>query len=222
MLVNTDGIFWLGQSAFRIESGDKTLYIDPYNIPAAEKKADLILITHAHFDHCSSGDVKKIVKKNTLIAAAESCVGKLESEIKTLRTGDRFDKAGFSVEAVRAYNTNKDFHPMNNGWLGFVISLPDGRRIYHAGDTDVIDEMKDIKNIDIAFLPVGGTYTMNAEEAAAAARIISPKIAVPMHYGSVVGSAADAEKFAVLLKDTIKTVIMGAGITNGDGSYLHQ
>ncbi|MCD6310983.1 MAG: MBL fold metallo-hydrolase [Elusimicrobia bacterium] len=212
MLINTNGIFWLGQSAFRIESNGKTLYIDPYNIAETDKKADLILITHAHFDHCSFDDVKKIIKKSSVIATAESCEGKFETEIKPLRAGDRFDESGFSIEAVRAYNTEKNFHPKSNGWLGFVINLPDGRRIYHAGDTDVIDEMKDIKNIDIAFLPVGGTYTMDAEEAAAAARMISPKIAVPMHYGSIVGSLADAEKFAELLKDKIKTVILGSGL----------
>ncbi len=206
--MRTDGIFWLGQSAFRIESGGKILYIDPYNIADTDKKADLILITHAHFDHCSPADVKKIIKKNTIIAVAESCGGKFESAIKTVRPGDRFDEAGFSVEAVRAYNTNKNFHPKSNGWLGFVINLPDGRKLYHAGDTDNIPEMKDIKNIDIAILPVGGTYTMNAEEAAQAALVLSPKIAMPMHYGSVVGSFADAEKFAELLKDKIKTVIM--------------
>ena len=206
--MKTDGIFWLGQSAFRIESLGKILYIDPYNITNADKKADLILVTHAHFDHCSPDDVKKILKKTTVIAAAESCEGKFENEIKAMRTGDKFDESGFSVEAVRAYNTNKKFHPKSNGWLGFVVTLPDGRRIYHAGDTDVIDEMKDIKNIDIALLPVGGTYTMDAEEAAAAARMISPKIAVPMHYGSIVGSRADAENLAELLKDNIKTVLL--------------
>jgi len=207
--LNTDGIFWLGQSAFRIESGGKALYIDPYMLEDSAKKADIILITHAHFDHCSAEDVKKIIKKDSIVAAAESCGGKLDCDIKSMRPGDRLDEAGFSVRAVRAYNNDKNFHPKSNGWLGFVINLPDGRTVYHAGDSDHIDEMKDIKNIDIALLPVGGTYTMNAEEAAGAALSISPKIAVPMHYGSVVGSVADAEKFASLLKGKIKTVILG-------------
>ncbi|MBA3065989.1 MBL fold metallo-hydrolase [bacterium] len=206
------GIFWLGQSAFRIESQGKILYIDPYNITDADKKADLILVTHAHFDHCSPPDVKKIMKKGTIIAAAESCESKFENEIKTMRPGDRFDEAGFSVEAVRAYNTNKNFHPKSNGWLGFVINLPDRRKVYHAGDTDNIPDMKDIKNIDIALLPVGGTYTMTPEEAAEAALVLSPKIAIPMHYGSIVGSPGDADKFAALLKGKIKVVIMGSGL----------
>ncbi|MBU2528577.1 MAG: MBL fold metallo-hydrolase [Candidatus Omnitrophota bacterium] len=210
--MNTDGIFWLGQSAFRIESGGKVLYIDPYMITDPAKKADIILITHAHFDHCSVGDIQQITKKDSFIVSAESCAGKFENEVKTMRAGDVLDAAGFTVVAVRAYNTDKNFHPKSSGWLGFVVTLPDGRRIYHAGDTDNIPEMKDIKNIDIAFLPVGGTYTMDAEEAASAALVISPKIAVPMHYGSVVGSSADAGQFASLLKGKIKTVIMGSGL----------
>lgn len=207
--MNTDGIFWLGQSAFRIEAAGKVLYIDPYNLEGSPPKADLILITHAHFDHCSNEDVKKIVKKDSVIAAAESCEGKLDQESRSLRPGDSFVEMGFAVRALRAYNIDRNYHPRSNGWLGFVVTLPDRRTLYHAGDSDYIPEMRDLKNIDVAFLPVGGIYTMNAEEAAEAALAIAPKIAVPMHYGSVVGSASDAEKFVSLLKGKVKTAVMG-------------
>ncbi len=186
----------LGHASFKIK-GEKTIYIDPFQIKETEH-ADLILITHAHYDHCSPDDVKKISDESTIIITVADCLSKLNhlkaKEIKMVEPGDRFEIDGIVVEAVPAYNTNKEFHPQENGWVGFVVTM-NNTRIYHAGDTDVITEMADLKNIDIAILPVSGTYVMTAEEAAEAVEMIKPKLAIPMHYGAIVGSPTDADLF---------------------------
>jgi len=200
-----ENIHWLGHATFKIIAEDKIIYIDPFQIKK-EDQADIILITHEHFDHCSPEDVKKIQKPDTVIVTTSDCALKLSGDIKKVKPGDKINVKGIEIEAVPAYNINKKFHPKENNWVGFIINIK-GTRIYHAGDTDKIPEMKDFKNIDIALLPVSGTYVMTAEEAADAALIINPKIAVPMHYGSIVGSEKDAKKFADLLKGKIEVVI---------------
>ena len=195
-------IEWLGHSAFRITKG-KTIYIDPYNIkPAAP--ADLILITHEHFDHCSIEDVQKILKGNTTIITTPAAKDKLRSlwekaRIETIRPGQSYDVDNVRVEAVPAVNTNKfrspgvPYHSEKMGGVGFVIEIA-GVRIYHAGDTDMIPEMAKLE-VDVALLPVGGKYTMNASEAAEAVNLIRPGVAVPMHWGDLIGTRADAEAF---------------------------
>jgi L-ascorbate metabolism protein UlaG (beta-lactamase superfamily) len=199
-------IFWLGHAGFKIKNS-KTIYIDPYNIKPSEP-ADLILITHEHFDHFSTKDIKKVLNRSIAVCP-EFC--KLEflrlgvKEILTVEPGKKYSVGETEIEAFPAYNVNKFrspgqvYHPKIDKKVGYIITL-NGVKIYHAGDTDFIPEMKNLKDIDIALLPVGGTYTMTAEEAAQAANTINPKVAIPMHYGEIVGSEKDAEKFKTLAK----------------------
>ncbi len=188
-------IHWLGHDSFRLE-GEVTVYIDPWKLPPNSPKADIILITHDHYDHCSPEDVVKIQKADTVIVTIPAAARKLKGEVKTVKPGDKITVKGIEIEAVPAYNTNKPFHPKEAGHVGFIVTLG-GKRIYHAGDTDFIPEMKGLK-VDIALLPVSGTYVMTAEEAAKAADTIKPEVAIPMHYGEIVGSEKDAEHFKEL------------------------
>ncbi len=190
-------ISWLGHDAFRI-SGPPTIYIDPWKLKSASP-ADVILISHEHFDHFSREDVEKIRKADTVVVTTPEVAKQLSGDVRAVKPGDKLSVKGIEIEAVPAYNVNKfrapgePFHPKQDNKLGFVITV-DGVRIYHAGDSDLIPEMANLK-VDVALLPVSGTYVMTADEAIAAARTINPKIAIPMHYGEIVGSAADAEKF---------------------------
>jgi len=182
----------LGHSSFKIRGNDLVLYIDPYDLKETEA-ADLILITHDHYDHCSVRDIDRIRTDETVIIAAEGCA--VSGDPRQMRPGDKMTVKGIEIEAVPAYNINKPFHPKAKGNLGYIISI-EGKRVYHAGDTDLIPEMNDV-TCDIALLPVSGTYVMNPREAAKAADIIRPSlVAMPMHYGSgPVGIMDDAESF---------------------------
>ena len=192
-----ENIKWLGHAGFKI-TGEKIIYIDPFKIKETEP-ADIIIITHEHFDHLSEEDIKKIQVGKTVIVVTSDCFSKVSGNVKTLSPGKSINIDGIKIDGVAAYNINKNFHPKGNSWMGVVITV-NGKRIYHAGDTDNIPEMSSLKNIDIALLPVSGTYVMTAEEAANAANKINPKVAVPMHYGSIIGRRTDAEKFKSLCK----------------------
>jgi len=198
------------QSGFRIKISGLIVYIDPYKLTSEQiEPADYIFITHGHFDHCSVEDLQKIISEKTIVVASEECrqtlVGLLVRKIYYLKPGSNLNFGSLSVQAVQAYNIDKFkepallFHLPEGDGLGYVLETL-GARIYHAGDTDCIPEMAELKNIDIACLPVSGTYVMTAEEAAKAATVIQPKMAIPMHYGAVVGSVQDAEKFRQLLQ----------------------
>ena len=197
-------IHWLGHDGFRIDA-DKIIYIDPYQINPG-KKADLILITHAHSDHCSPADVSRIQKPDTIIVTEKDSAGKLHGDVRLVKPGDELIVGEIKIKAVPAYNTNKNFHPRANGWLGFIVEF-DGVRFYHAGDTDHIPEMDDFK-VDIALLPVSGTYVMTANEAVDAAVAIGPKLAIPMHFGAIVGSDQDAKTFKQALAGQIDVTIL--------------
>jgi L-ascorbate metabolism protein UlaG (beta-lactamase superfamily) len=186
-----ENVHWLGHAAFRVD-GSKTVYVDPFQIKD-RKTADLILITHEHYDHLSKDDIKKIQGDETIVVLPVSASGKLKGNVKTVNPGDTLTVGGIGLIVVPAYNIGKRFHPKDAGHVGYVFTL-DGVTYYHAGDTDRIPEMKQIR-ADVAFLPVGGTYTMNANEAAEAVKDIQPKAAVPMHWGSIIGSKSDAESF---------------------------
>jgi L-ascorbate metabolism protein UlaG (beta-lactamase superfamily) len=198
-------IHWLGHDTFKIV-GEKVICTDPFKVKKKDT-ADIILITHEHYDHCSPEDVKKIQGTNTVIVTVSDCAKKLNGKIKIVKPGDKITVEGVEIEAVPSYNTNKQFHTKDMGWVGYIFTVK-GQRIYIAGDTDYIPEMKTFKNIDIALLPVSGTYVMTADEAVKAALDIKPKVAIPMHYGSIVGEKADAKRFAEGLKGKIEVVIL--------------
>lgn len=187
-----ENIKWLGQSGFKITSQEgKTIYLDPFKIPAETPPADFIFLTHSHFDHFSPENIAKIRGEKTLLFCPADLAPKIGGKVRTVKPGDILAADGIKIEVVPAYNIDKEFHPKENGWVGYVLEIS-GQRIYHAGDTDLIPEMKALKNIDVAMLPVGGTYTMNWQEAAEAVKIIAPRTVIPMHYGDEVGTVSDA------------------------------
>jgi len=196
MAFETDGlkVEWLGHSAFRLTGERKIIYIDPFQLAegASAKKADIILITHEHYDHCSRQDVAKIMNSDTIIVTVADCQSKLSGlsvkEIVLVEPNNVYDVAGLKIATVPAYNLAAKFHQKINDWVGFVLMLA-GKRIFHAGDSDFVPEMKNLKNIDIAMMPVGGNYTMGANEAASAVNAFKPKAAIPMHYGAIQGTA---------------------------------
>lgn len=198
-------IKWMGNSGFLIKTKNKVIYIDPYQISGGEK-ADIILLTHPHHDHCSVEDIRKIVKENTIVVMPADCqskVARLEVEMRIIGAGETLDLGVVKVGAVPAYNLDKNFHSKGEGWIGYILKIGE-TMVYHAGDTDFIPEMQQLNKYSIkdfiALLPVGGTYTMAAKEAADAAFVIKPKVAIPMHYGSVAGGVHDADNFARLCK----------------------
>ena len=209
MKYNNINLTWLGHDGFKIKNS-KIIYIDPYKIKQDEK-ADLILITHEHYDHLSLEDLEKISASNTIIIAAEICKGKFSGlnykELKLVKPGDKLKKDNIKIEATYSYNPNKQFHPKKDNRVGYILTIND-TRIYHVGDTDLIPEMNNIKDIDIALLPVSGTYVMDVKEAVEAVKIIKPKIAVPMHYGAIIASRKEAEEFKNLANKYCKVEIL--------------
>ncbi|ADK84450.1 conserved hypothetical protein [Desulfarculus baarsii DSM 2075] len=198
-------LHWLGHDCFRLDRPQGPIYWDPYRI-AGGPTASLILITHDHYDHCSPEDVAKIQGPETVILAEADAAEKLTGKVAAMVPGKTGRVGDVDVVAVPAYNLGKDFHPKNNLWLGYVIKV-DGVSIYHAGDSDYIPEM-DKLIVDIALLPVSGTYVMTAEEAAQAAMAIGPKLAIPMHYGAIVGDETDALRFAKELDGVIPVRVL--------------
>lgn len=195
----------ISNAAFKI-SNNKVIYIDPFNIKNNDQ-ADIILITHSHYDHCSIKDIQKLVKQGTEIFIPPDCQSKLNHfdniKVNLVQPNKVYSSGGTKIETIPAYNINKKFHPRANDWVGYIVTV-NKKRIYHAGDTDFIPEMKSLKSIDIALLPIGGTYTMDVEEAAAAANAIKPKFVIPMHYNDIEGTSADPKRFEAKLDKSIK------------------
>jgi L-ascorbate metabolism protein UlaG (beta-lactamase superfamily) len=191
--VNVDNIHWIGHASFRIEDGTSQIYIDPWKLPAGSPRASVVLITHGHSDHYSPEDIALIEQPGTVFVAPADVAAKLKGRnVVTASPGHGYQAGGVMVQAVPAYNRSKAFHPRSNNWLGFVVTLSTGVRVYHSGDSDAIPEMQELK-VDVALMPCGGTYTMTAAEMAAAANGFKPEVLIPMHWGDIVGSKADAE-----------------------------
>jgi L-ascorbate metabolism protein UlaG (beta-lactamase superfamily) len=194
-----ENVHWLGHDSFRLD-GSSTVYIDPWKLSVEAPPADLILVTHDHYDHFSPDDIARLATPRTTLIGPASVTAQVGGVAAvTLGAGETVTVGGVTVTAVPAYNLDKFrqpgvvFHPRASGGLGYIVEL-DGRRIYHAGDTDAIPEMRDVR-CDVALLPVSGTYVMTAAEAAEACRMISAAAVVPMHFGDIVGTAADAARF---------------------------
>ena len=208
MLKNIEVLY---HSSIKI-SKNKVIYIDPFKIDKNYNDADIVFITHDHFDHYSEEDIDKVINENTTIIIPEELLTKLlkkginKNAIITVEPNEKYVVQGIKFETIPAYNTNKTFHPKKNGWVGYIIII-NGIRYYIAGDTDITEENKKVK-CDVAFVPVGGTYTMDFKEAANLINEIKPKIAIPIHYGSVVGTEQDAIDFIRLLHPEIKGIIL--------------
>lgn len=190
---------WFKQSGYLWKGDGLAVYIDPWEVSADAPPADLIFITHAHFDHFSPYDIEKVRKDTTRVFAPEDVAAEISGDVTPIAAGDSVEALGVRALAVPAYNvaeTRLDFHPKANGWVGYIFTM-DGADYYHAGDTDHIHELETVK-ADVAFVPIGGTYTMDFEEAAGLVKVINPGVAVPMHYGHVdgVGVKGDAQRFA--------------------------
>lgn len=208
MLENIEVLY---HSSIRINK-EKTIYIDPFKIDRNYNDADIVFITHDHYDHYSEEDIDKVINENTTIIIPDELLTKLlrkginKNAIITVEPNKNYMVQGIKFETISAYNTNKTFHPKENGWVGYIIII-NGIRYYIAGDTDITEENRRVK-YDVAFVPVGGTYTMDFKEAAQLINEIQPKIAVPIHYGSVVGTKQDATDFIKLLHPSIKGIIL--------------
>lgn len=201
----------LYHSSIKIEK-EKIVYIDPFEIDKNYNDADIIMITHSHYDHYSEEDIEKVRKDSTKIVVPNELladvlgIGFSQDNVITVEPNNKYEVEGMRIETIPAYNTNKQFHPKENKWVGYIIEI-DGARYYIAGDTDITEENQKV-NCDVALVPVGGTYTMTAQEAAELINTIKPKIAVPTHYGSIVGTKQDGEIFVKLLNPEIKGIIL--------------
>ncbi|MFH0889864.1 MAG: MBL fold metallo-hydrolase [Candidatus Aenigmatarchaeota archaeon] len=202
-----------GHASFRITHKDSFFYIDPYIKPDDGKKSELILATHEHFDHCSQENIRELLEETGTVIAPTGCLSQLEGlNVQIIEAGDEIDADGIIIKAVAAYNTNKFrspgnvFHPRGLG-VGYVITI--GKiTVYHAGDTDFVREMKNLGKIDVALLPIGGTYTMDANEAAQAANAIRPRIAIPMHYSAKENLKVNPQDFAKLVDKSVEVRII--------------
>lgn len=194
-------------SSIRIDEG-KIIYSDPYNISGNPHDADIILITHSHFDHYSPDDIRKVMKSDTVIVCPSSMnkPNELDLTVKQVTAGDSFETLGIKFETVPAYNIGKPFHPKSNGWLGYIIVSSEHGRIYIAGDTDITPDNQKV-NCEIALVPTGGTFTTDASQAAELVNTIRPKYAIPIHYGTVAGTPTDGEKFRKAVNSNIKVII---------------
>ncbi len=210
-----EGIFWFGHASFQFENkeGNKFFFIDPFDLrKLPNEKADAIFITHAHYDHWSPADIRKLLSDETVVVAVNGCEN-LElsgNRFMIVEPGRAMNIAGMKVSTVPAYNIKQErltYHPKSNRWVGYVFEM-NGERIYHAGDTDLIPEMSQLEDIDVAMVPIGGTYTMDVNEAIEAANKIGADVTIPMHYKRLLGEkSSDAEqKFVSGVKG--KVVVM--------------
>lgn len=199
-----EGIHWLGHASFAVY-GSRTVWFDPYRVSGG-RTADLILVSHTHSDHFSPQDIARIAGEKTTLVISHDARPDYPASVVTMKPGDSIRLLGLTIEAVPAYNISKSYHPKANNWLGYILTI-DGSRIYHAGDTDFIPEMKGLA-ADVGFIPVGGTYTMESREAAQAVKAMKIPLVVPMHWGGIVGTEKDAADFKDLVGSAADVIIM--------------
>ncbi len=208
--MTTDNIEVFTQSSIRIRNGEQTIYLDPFKMTEEPHDADLIMITHDHFDHFSPEDIRKIAKETTVLVVPLKMADKAKSEagfvsrIETVVPATAYEIEGLAFETIPAYNNLKPFHPRLAGWVGYILSVK-GRRIYVAGDTDFTKDNEKVR-CDVALVPIGGTYTMDAAKAAQLINTIKPAVTIPTHYGSVVGKIEDADVFASKVSRDVEVV----------------
>ena len=195
-----DGVTWFRGSSIRIRRDGLEVHIDPLGV--GEGAADYVLLTHPHFDNFSEEDVARVRRPETVLIAPASMKKQIEDADHLMRPGDMIQLEGLDVLAVPAYNVEKKFHPPENGWLGYVFTMG-GVTYYHAGDTDYLESMRDIR-CDVAFLPCEGHYTMTAEEAARAAEACGAAVVVPIRWGDSGSSREDAEKVGALFPGEVR------------------
>lgn len=201
----------LCHSSIRMVKDGNVIYFDPFKIDKARNDADYIFVTHSHYDHFSEEDILKVKNENTVIIVTKDLIKKAQllfniNNIITVVSDEEYNISGVKFRTVRAYNENKKFHPKNNNWVGYIIEL-DGYKYYIAGDTDITEDNKKV-SCDVALIPIGGTYTMNIEEAAKLVNYIKPKAVIPTHYGTIVGEKEDGLKFSELVDFDIKCKIL--------------
>ncbi|MGH2653686.1 MAG: MBL fold metallo-hydrolase [Actinomycetota bacterium] len=189
---------WIKQSGYRWSGDGRTVYIDPWGVPEDFEPADVVFITHAHDDHYDRDDLARITKDDTAFVAPRDVAAELSGDVTAVGPGDAFDAGGITGQAVPAYNIRPErlqMHPKENGWVGYILELG-GNTYYHAGDTDHIPELESI-GTDVAFVPVGGTFTCSVDEAGRLVKAMTPGLAVPMHYGFFegAGTARDGDRF---------------------------
>jgi len=207
----TVSIKLLAHAGFQIKTKNKIVYVDLEKYGKFSEKADLILVTHSHTDHCDPAQIERARKTDTLIIAPSDCVSKIGGNVKTLNVGEEITVGDVKVKAVEAYNFKRfrspgnPFHPKGFG-VGYLITA-EGKTVYHAGDTDFIPEMKKLGRVDVALLPSGGTYTMDNAEAVDAALAINPSVVIPMHRW---GTNAEEFKKKVEADSKIKVVLLNA------------
>ena len=200
------------QSSIRIRCGAGTVYADPFHMKISPHDADIVVITHDHYDHFSPEDLAKVISPATTLVVPEKLAGKaaaLREKVKAIETvvpGQQYQIAGLNFETVPSYNKIKPFHPKKSGWVGYLLDV-DGQRVFIAGDTDKTKENSAVQ-CDIALVPVGGKFTMDAKEAADLINTIRPAVAIPTHYGTIVGKKSDGERFASLVDPAIETKII--------------
>lgn len=206
-----DNIEVLCHNAIRINKG-KIIYVDPFHLKKEYSDADIILITHSHYDHFSAEDIQKVKKDDTKIYVTNDLfekakeLGFSENKIVVVNPNETYYEDDIEIETISAYNTNKQFHPKENNWVGYILKIQ-GITYYIAGDTDITEENRKV-SCDVAFVPVGGTYTMTAKEAALLVNEIKPKIAVPVHYAEIVGTKEDGQEFIKELEEGIEGKIL--------------
>jgi L-ascorbate metabolism protein UlaG (beta-lactamase superfamily) len=191
--VNHQHIHWLGHASFRIEDGAKQIYIDPWKLPPRCPTADVILITHAHYDHFSQEDIARIKNDRTTFFAPKDVAYQIDGTVIAVAPNQSYEIGELKIKTVPAYNIGKPFHPKQNNWVGYLITLSTGQKVYHSGDTDATPEMRTVVT-DFALLACGGTYTMDGKEAGTAANAFKPHTLIPMHWGDIVGARSDAEE----------------------------